>query len=155
MQRSRRTVLVALPALLAGCGRSLRPNSVPGGLFIENRRDSQVTITVQAAVLPPKETAIDETPSPTPETPGGDVVESPEVSGTYDVGGGEDKAVPDFFPRAGRWAVEAVLESEGTNTDFGRARIELHASIPGPTGADGISIEIDEDGLTAEASTVD
>ncbi|MFB6220152.1 MAG: hypothetical protein ABEH90_01820 [Halolamina sp.] len=151
MQRSRRTVLAAVPTLLAGCGRSFRQNSVPGGLFIENQRDQGVTVTVKAAPLPPMETPVDGTPSPTPETPADEVLESPTVSGTHEVAAGNDKGVPDFFPEAGRWAVEATVEDGGG----GRARIELHAAIPGPTGADTVHIQVTPEGVTAEASTVD
>lgn len=152
MQRSRRTVLAAVPTLVAGCGRSLRDNTVPGGLFIENRRSQTVTVTVQATELPPKQTAVEETASPTPETPRDDVFESTEVSGTYEVPARQDKAVPDFFPRAGRWGIEAVVEGDG---DIGRARIELYAAIPGPTGADTVEIRVGSEGLSAEASRTD
>lgn len=155
MQRSRRTVLAALPLVVAGCGRSLRENAVPGGLYLENRRGRPVTVRVEAAMLPTPETpeAGDEaTPSPTPETPEADVVADPSVSGTYEVDANAERAVPDFFPETGRWAVEAVVEGDG---DFGRARIELHAAIPGPTGADTVRLRIDGEGLTAEATTVD
>lgn len=155
MQRSRRTVLAALPLVLAGCGRSFRENSVPGGLYFQNRRRRTVTVSVDAALLPPRGTDAagrDGTPSPTPETPVADAVADPSVSGTYDVAGKEERAVPDFFPEAGRWAVEAVVEGNGA---LGRARIELHAAIPGPTGADTVRLRLDADGLTAEATTVD
>lgn len=154
MQRSRRTVLATLPLVLAGCGRSLRTNAVPGGLYIENRRQEAVTVSVEAALLPPSGTGdagTDGTPTETPETPVSAAVADPSVSGSYEVGATKDKAVPDFFPEAGRWVVEAVLEDDG---GLGRARIELHTAIPGPTGADTIRLRID-DGLTAKATTVD
>lgn len=155
MQRSRRTVLAALPVVLAGCGRSLRENAVPGGLYLENRRRRQVTVTVKAALLPAPETApgVDEaTPSPTPETPAADAVAEPTLTGTYEVGANGTHAVRDFFPEAGRWAIEAVVDGDG---DVGRARIELHAAVPGPTGADTVRLRIDGDGITATATTVD
>lgn len=155
MQRSRRTVLAALPLALAGCGRSLRENAVPGGLYLENQRQQAVTVSVEAALLPPQRgdaAGTEATPSPTPETPVADAVADPNVSGTYEVSATDNRGVPDFFPEPGRWVVEAVVE--GTD-DLGRARIELHAAIPGPTGADTVRLRIDGDGITAEATTVD
>lgn len=154
MQRSRRTVLAALPLVLAGCGRSFRENTVPGGLSIENRRRRAVTITVKAALIPSPETdaaGTAESATETPETPVEDAVADPSVTRTFDVGAAETRAVPDFFPEAGRWAVEAVVEGD----DLGRARIELYAAIPGPTGADTVRLHVDRDGVTAEATTVD
>lgn len=155
MKRSRRTVLAALPVVLAGCGRSLRENAVPGGLYLENRRRRPVTVAVNAALLPPPETAaaVDgATPSPTPETPAADAVAEPSLTGTYEVAANGTQAVQDFFPEAGHWAVEAVVEGDG---EVGRARIELHAAIPGPTGADTVRLRIDGNSLTAAATTVD
>jgi hypothetical protein len=155
MQRSRRTVLAALPVVLAGCGRSVRENAVPGGLYLENRRSQPVTVDVEAALLPTQETpaaGAEDTPSQTPETPEADAVAGPNVTGTYEVRANANRGVPDFFPEAGHWAVEAVVEGGG---DLGRTRIELHAAIPGPTGADTVRLRIDEQGITAEATTVD
>lgn len=153
MQRSRRTVLASLPVVLAGCGRSFRKNSVPGGLAIQNRRRRPVTVTVRAARLPPRGTAGDEGPTPTetPETPPAAAVEPPDLTGEYEVQPGEDRAVPNFFPDAGRWAVEAIVGDDGDN----RARIELYAAIPGPAGADTVRIRVTPDGVTARATTVD
>lgn len=155
MQRSRRTVLAALPLVLAGCGRSLRENAVPGGLYLENRRRRPVSVTVEAATLPPPETAAageETTPTATPETPEADAVADPSVTETFDVDANATRAVPDFFPDAGRWAVEAVVEGDG---EYGRARIELHAAIPGSAGADTVRLRVDDEGITAQATTVD
>jgi hypothetical protein len=155
MQRSRRTVLAALPLVLAGCGRSLRKNVVPGGLSLENRRQQAVTVTVEAALLPPQRTVGAEPeadPSPTPETPLAKDVADPTVSGTYELGAIDEHGVPDFFPEPGRWAVQALVEGDG---ELGRTRIKLHAAIPGPAGADTVRLLIDDGGLTAEATTLD
>jgi hypothetical protein len=157
MQRSRRTVLAALPVALAGCGRSFRRNSVPGGLSIQNELPRSVTVTVSAAQLPPTQTAASqETLSPRPETPIAEQVDPADVSGEYEVAANKQRAVPDFFPEPGRWAMEAVVD-DGTDGDggLGRARIELHAALPGPTGADSVEISITADGVTATASSVD
>ncbi len=151
MHRSRRTVLAALPTLLAGCGRSFRENTVPGGLVIENELEQTMTVTVRASLLQPPETAQGGTPVTTPETPPETVFESPDESGSFDVPASTENAIPDFFPSEGRWAVEAAIEDDG----FGRTRIELHAAIPGPTGADSVIVTVDEDGVAAEATTVD
>ena len=153
MQRSRRTVLASLPVVLAGCGRSFRQNSVPGGLYIENRRRRRVTVTVRAARLPPQETAIgtEATPTDTPDTPPAEAVADPTRTGEYEVGAGGERGVPDFFPRAGRWAVEAVVGDDSGN----RTRIELYTAIPGPTGADTVRIRVTPGDVTAQATTVD
>lgn len=152
MYRSRRTVLAALPTLLAGCSRSFRENKVPGGLLIDNGVEQDVTVTVRASLLLSPESPQAGTPESTPETPRKTEFEQPDESGTYDVPASTQKAVPDFFTREGRWAVEAAVEDDG---DFGRTRIELHAAIPGPTGADSVIISVDEDGVAAEATNVD
>ncbi|WP_054583487.1 hypothetical protein [Halolamina pelagica] len=52
MHRSRRAVLASIPVALAGCGRSFRENTVPGGLHLRNRRGEPVTVSIRAAVLP-------------------------------------------------------------------------------------------------------
>lgn len=153
MQRSRRTVLASLPVVLAGCGRSFRQNSVPGGLYIENRRRRRVTVAVRAARLPPQRTPTDgeATPTERPETPPGEAVEEPSLTEEYAVGAGQERAVPDFFPRAGNWAVEAVVGDDSGN----RTRIELYAALPGPAGADTVRIRVTPDDVTADATTVD
>lgn len=153
MQRSRRTVLASLPLALAGCTRTFRENTVPGGLYVENRRQQAVTVTVRAARLPPKETVADGEPTPTdtPETPPADAVGTPDQTGEYEVAAGSQRAVPDFFPTADRWAVEVVVGDDGGN----RTRIELYAAIPGPAGADTVRIRVKPDDVTAEATTVD
>ncbi|MEF8800961.1 MAG: hypothetical protein V5A38_13905 [Halolamina sp.] len=43
-------MLAALPLVLAGCGRSLRTNVVPGGLYLEDRRQQAVTVTVRLRI---------------------------------------------------------------------------------------------------------
>lgn len=151
MQRSRRTVLASLPIFLAGCGRSFRENAVPGGLFIENRRSGRVTVSVRAARLPPQETAASGEATPTPETPPATAVESADLTGEYAVGAGATRGVPDFFPEAGRWAVEVSVDEDSGN----RARIQLYEAIPGPSGADTIRILVRQDDVTARATTVD
>lgn len=153
MQWSRRTVLAAVPVVLAGCGRSFRANSVPGGLFIENERDRSVTVSVSAARLSPQERTVSggETPSPTPETPGASAVESPELTGEYTVAAGGTRGVPDFFPTAATWAVDIVVDADSG----GRARIQVYDAVPGPTGADTIRILVGPENVTARATTVD
>lgn len=153
MQRSRRTVLASLPVVLAGCGRSFRQNSVPGGLYLVNRRRRLVTVTVRAAKLPPKETAAgtEATPTETPGTPPAEAVNSPDVTGEHEVRPGTERGVPDFFPEAGRWAVEALVGDDSGN----RTRIELYTAIPGPTGADTVRIGVTPGDVTAQATTVD
>lgn len=159
MQRSRRAVLAAVPAVaLAGCGRSLRQNTVPGGLDIRNGRSESVTVAVRAAVLPPLETESGgiggNDPTDTPATPRDADLESPDATGEYAVDAGGNRRVPDFFPRAGRWGVEVVLNPD-SDAAADRTRIELHASLPGPTGADTLVVEVTNGGLRAEATTVD
>lgn len=151
MQRSRRTVLASLPVVLAGCSRRFRQNAVPGGLYIQNSRRRAVTVVVRAARRPPNRTAGDggQTPTETPETPA--AVESPDQTGEYEVGPGDERAVPNFFPEAGRWAVEAVVGDDSGN----RVRIELYAAIPGPTGADTVRIQVSENGVDVRATTRD
>ena len=157
MQRSRRTVLAALPVVLAGCGRSFRQNSVPGGLYIQNSRQRAVTVSVRAALLPPKETSVSRGPTeaatatPTPETPAAEAVETPTKTGEYEVGAGESHGVPEFFEEAGRWAIETTVGNDSGN----RTRVELYAAIPGPTGADTVHIRVRPGDVTAEATTVD
>ncbi|MFC6735281.1 hypothetical protein ACFQEQ_03405, partial [Halolamina salina] len=153
-------VLAAVPVALAGCGRSLRENTVPGGLHLRNRRTDPVTVSVRAALLPELEggdgggVGITESPTATPETPRDADLEEPDVTGEYRVQAESERMVPDFFPRAGRWAFEAVVESENGG-DGDRTRIVLHAALPGPTGADTIVVTVRQQRVTARATTVD
>lgn len=155
MQRSRRAVLAAVPVALAGCGRSFRDNPVPGGLYIRNRRGGPVTVSVRAALLPPLSSGGDgsgftESPTETPETPRDRDLDDPDVTGEYRVQPDEDRAVPDFFTDPGRWGFEAVVDDEGDRT-----RIQLHAALPGPAGADSIVVRIARDDVTVRATTID
>lgn len=158
MQRSRRAVLAAVPVALAGCGRSLRENTVPGGLHLRNNRSEPATVAVRAALLPTRSTATDgigdATATETPETPRDADLDPPDVTGEYTVEARGERAVPEFFGEPGRWAVEVVLVPESAGVSD-RTRIELYASLPGPTGADSVIVEIGENGISADATTVD
>lgn len=160
MQRSRRAVLAAVPVALAGCGRSFRENTVPGGLHVRNRRSEPVTVAVRAALLPELEggsgggVGITDSPTATPETPRDVDFEEPEAAGEYRLRAEGERMVPDFFPRAGRWAFEAVVDSEN-GSDGDRTRIVLHAALPGPTGADTMVVTVRQRRVTARATTVD
>lgn len=159
MQRSRRAVLAAVPVALAGCVRSFRDNAVPGGLHIRNRRGEAVTVSVRAALLPERATTgdgagITASPTATPATPRDRDLDDPDATGEYEVAPDEDRAVPEFFPEPGRWALEAVVES-GDGSEGDRTRIQLHASLPGPTGADEIVIRVTPNDVTARATQVD
>ncbi|NHX35477.1 MULTISPECIES: hypothetical protein [Halolamina] len=147
MHWSRRAVLASLPVALAGCGRSFRENTVPGGLHLRNRRAESVTVSVRAAVVPDHETG-DATASPA--TPKDRTLDDPEVTEEYRVQARGERAVADFFPSPGRWAFEAVVDADGD-----RSRIELHAALPGPTGADTMLVTVRERGVTARATTAD
>ena len=113
MQRSRRAVLAAVPVALAGCGRSLRDNTVPGGISIRNRRGEPVTVSVRAALLPELESGggggagITESPTATPETPRDGDLDALDADGEFRVPPEGERHVPDFFPEPGRWAFEA------------------------------------------------
>lgn len=156
MQPTRRSVLVGTGTLLAGCGRSLRENSVPGGLELTNRRKSPVTVEVRAsrrAGVPDGSIGSSQTSitsaTTTLETP--ESVESPDVAGEYEVPAGDQRAVPDFFPEPGRWVVEVVVADQTART-----RIELVASIPGPAGIDTVLVSAHPGGrVSAEATQVD
>ncbi|MBP1985748.1 hypothetical protein [Halolamina salifodinae] len=159
MQRSRRAVLAAIPVALAGCGRSLRENTVPGGLQLRNSRSESATVAVRAALLPPLPSATDDdigevTATATPATPRDADLDPPDATGEYTVEPGEERVVPDFFGEPGRWGVEVVLDPDAEAASD-RTRIDLYASLPGPTGADTVIVEITDDGITAEATTVD
>jgi len=158
MQRSRRAVLASIPVALAGCGRSFRDNTVPGGLYIRNQRAEAVTVAVRAALLPPLGggggAGVTESPTATPATPRDGALDDPGATGEYAVEPEEERAVPDFFPEPGRWAFEAVVSFEdGSEGD--RTRIQLHAAVPGPTGADTIVVRITDRGVAARATTID
>jgi len=147
MHRSRRAVLASIPIALAGCGRSFRENTVPGGLYLRNRRGEPVTVSVRATVLPePQPGAATASPS----TPDDRSLADPDVTGEFRVQPHSERAVGAFFPSAGRWAFEAVIDDDGD-----RSRIELHAALPGPTGADTMLVTVRERGVTARATTVD
>ena len=160
MQRSRRAVLAAVPVALAGCGRSLRENTVPGGLDVRNRRSEAVTVSVRAALLPELEendgggVGITESPTATPATPRDADLDDPAASGEYRVGPESERRVPDFFPRGGRWAFEAVVDAENAG-DGDRTRIVLHTALPGPAGADTMLVTVRQRRVTARATTVD
>jgi hypothetical protein len=159
MQPSRRAVLAAVPVALAGCGRSLRDNTVPGGLDIRNRRGEPVTVSVRAALLPEPESGgdgagITESPTATPETPRDADLEDPAASGEYRVPADGEHRVPDFFPRGGRWAFEAVVDAE-SGGDGDRTRIVLHAALPGPAGADTMLVTVRQRRVTVRATEID
>lgn len=159
MQRSRRAVLATIPVALAGCTRSFRENTVPGGLHLRNSRSESATVAVRAALLPPLPSETGDgigaaTATPIPATPRDADLEPPDVTDEFTVEAGRNRAVPDFFSEAGRWGVEAVLNPDAEAASD-RTRIQLYASLPGPTGADTVIVEITDDGITAEATTVD
>jgi hypothetical protein len=153
-------VLAAVPVALAGCGRSLRNNTVPGGLDIRNRRSEPVTVSVRAGLLPEPESGggggagITESPTETPETPRDDHLEDPEASGEFSVPADGERRVPDFFPRGGRWAFEAVVSAE-SGDDGDRTRIVLHAALPGPAGADTMLVTVRQRRVTVRATEID
>lgn len=156
MQPTRRAVLAAVPVALAGCGQSFRENPVPGGLQIRNRRRESVTVAVRAALLPDRgadDAAVTASPHETPSTPRDQSLEDPDATGGYTVAAEQNRAVSDFFPESGRWAFEAVVDAEDAEMD--RTRIQLHAALPGPTGADTVVVRVTGRGVTARATTVD
>ena len=160
MQRSRRAVLAAVPVALAGCGRSFRENTVPGGLHVRNRRSEPVTVVVRAARLPEIDgrdgggVGITESPTATPATPRDADLDDPDATGELRIRAEGERVAPEFFPRAGRWAFEAVVDSEN-GSDGDRTRIVLHAALPGPTGADTMLVTVRRRRVTARATTVD
>lgn len=147
MHRSRRAVLASIPVALAGCGRSFRENAVPGGLHLRNRRGEPVTVSIRAAVLPEPGAGA---ATASPGTPDDRSLADPDVTEEFRLRPRSERPVGAFFPSAGRWAFEAVVDDDGD-----RSRIELHAALPGPTGADTMLVTVRERGVTARATTVD
>lgn len=147
-RRLLRDASAAAMAGLAGCGRSFRRNSIPGGLDLRNTDDVAHELTVRATTVEELETpppSGDEEPKPRPIDP---VV----AEGTYDLAPSTQRAVPDFFPEAGNYLVEATLP-EGASA---RAKLRLYDSLPGPAGADTVIVRIGGDGsLSAMATQVD
>lgn len=131
---------------LAGCGRSVRRNSVPGGLELLNRRPDPVTVSVRATTVEEVETPSGDDAEPTPRA-----IDPVVLEGTYDVDPRTERAVPNFFPGGDAYLVEA---SEGGATD--RTALRLYDSVPGPAGADTVIVRLREGGeLTAMATKID
>jgi len=140
---SRRALLAALPAALAGCGARLRNNPVPGGLVVENATGAARTATVRATPLP----ASTETPTPREEPPG----RAPAAETEVTVGAGGRRSVPDFFPSGGTYRVDAVAGERGATLV-----VRMYPAAPGPAGVDTVFVEfVGEGAVRLSVSTVD
>lgn len=144
---SRRSLLATLSvAGLAGCGRRIRNNPVPGGLELRNRGEQPRTVGVAATAIPEPETTPERGETPTPEP-------APVASAEYDVAAGETRAVPDFFPDGGDYRVVATVAGTAATAEL---FVRLYDAIPGPAGVDTVFVTVTQDGgVELSASSVD
>ncbi|WP_435128120.1 hypothetical protein [Halobaculum sp. D14] len=150
MPSRRRVVRAAAAGLagVAGCGRSLRANDVPGGLKLVNRRTEQVSVVVRAALQPESTPA---SPTPTPEggpSPlSGDEV---TVSGRFVLPASSTRFSPGFFEHPGRYVVEVTWSGQRE-----REEIELYRTVGGGVGVDTVVVRVDDAGLSVSVTHVD
>ncbi|QLG26368.1 hypothetical protein HUG10_01890 [Halorarum halophilum] len=145
---SRRRVLrgaaAGVTATLAGCGRSLRANTAPGGLELVNDRATPASVVVRAALVPDATGTPDPASTPVP-------VEEAAVQGRFSVPGNATRYAPRFFPEPGRYVVEASADGARHRTS-----LELYRSLGGGgVGVDTAVIRLVPDGVRVDATGVD
>ena len=144
MQRRRLLGAVGAGTLtaLAGCGRVIRPNDVPGGIKFVNDRPGEEAVTLRAFRL------ANQTPEDTTPTP---VDREPIASGLFRVPGGSSVTNDSFFAEAGTYLVAA--SNRGATA---RARIKLFATLGGGVGSDTVIVRLPETGdLRVRVTDVD
>jgi len=144
-ERNRRELLgaaaVGSVAALAGCGRSLRANRVPGGIRFVNERPGPVRVRVRALLE-------GQTPGERAATPLGDTV---TVEGAFPIPGDATRVSRGFFPQRGSYVVEARAGDR-----VGTGRIRLYRTVGGGVGADTLTIRVTLDGeVEVSVSDVD
>lgn len=126
---------------LAGCGRSLRANRVPGGIRFVNERPEPVRVRVRALLE-------GETPGAGTATPLGDTV---TLQAAFPVPAETTRVSQNFFPQRGSYVVEARV---GDRVDTGRIR--LYRTVGGGLGADTLTVRVTLDGeVIVSVSDVD
>lgn len=127
--RSRRELLAAVGAAattaLAGCGRGVRANRVPGGLRFVNERRRPVRFVVRALLE-------GSTPGARQPTP---LSETVTVEGAFPVPAETTRISRGFFPQAGSYVLEARVRQETAT-----GRIRLYRTVGGGLGADTVTI---------------
>ena len=133
-----------MTATLAGCGRSLRANTVPGGLELVNDRATTASVVVRGSLVPDGEGTPDPASTPVP-------AEEVAVQGRFSVPGNATRFAPRFFPEPGRYVVEASTDGARNRTS-----LELHRALgAGGVGADTAVIRLVPDGIEVGATEVD
>ena len=127
-----RRVGAAAVAGVAGCGRAVRPNDVPGGVKFVNQRSNRQAVTLRAFRL------ADQTPDDTEPTP---VEREPAAAGQFRIPPETTATNDSFFPAAGTYLVAA--SNLGTTV---RERIKLFETIGGGLGADTVVVRLPEIG---------
>lgn len=135
VERGRRELLgavaVGTATALAGCGRSLRANRVPGGIRFVNERPSPVRIRVRALLE-------GTTPGERAATPLGDTA---TVTAAFPIPGETTRVSQGFFPQRGSYVVEARAGDR-----VGTGRIRLYRTVGGGLGADTVTVRVTLDG---------
>ncbi|MEZ3143611.1 hypothetical protein [Halobaculum sp. MBLA0143] len=133
-RRLLRAAGVTATAALAGCGRGVRANRVPGGLRFVNERPEPVRVVVRALLE-------GETPSERQPTPLSDTV---TVEGAFPVPAETTRTNRNFFPQPGSYVVEARVRRETAT-----GRIRLYETVGGGLGADTVTVRV---GTTGDVS---
>lgn len=144
-ERGRRELLgaaaVGVAASLAGCGRGLRGNRVPGGVRFVNERPGPVRIRVRALLE-------GQTPGQGTATPLGDTA---TVEAVFPVPGETTRVSQSFFPQPGSYVIEARAGDR-----VGTGRIKLYRTVGGGVGADTLTVRVTLDGeVVVSVSDVD
>ncbi|MEZ3115225.1 hypothetical protein RYH80_04730 [Halobaculum sp. MBLA0147] len=136
------TVAAGVTAGLAGCGRSLRSNRVPGGVRFVNGRATAVSVVVRALLQGEGGEG-----GPTP-TPLGDTA---TVEGRFTIPAQSTRVNGSFFPNPGTYAVEARVDGS-----VATGRITLYRTLGGGLGADTVTVRTPASGgVSVSVSDVD
>lgn len=150
MGRSRRATLRTIAVgtgALAGCGRTLRSNTAPGGLDIRNDRATRATVRVRAVRRRDEGLFTTATPRGTPTTVPDDAA---VYAGEYRIDADGRRIVTDFFAEGGRYFVDITDGSARAFTE-----IELFDTATG-AGADTVIVRLlAGGGIDLEVTEVD
>jgi hypothetical protein len=129
---------------LAGCGRAVRANQVPGALKFVNNRQSTETVVVRVLFKgEPKREGDDPTPTP--------IGDNETRAGKFRLPPQSTSYSQSFFQRPGDYVVEA---KNGDKVATGR--ISLYRTISGGLGADMVTITLPTVGdISLSVSDVD
>jgi hypothetical protein len=127
---------------LAGCGRAIRANSVPGGLKFVNERVTTERVVVRAVQ---EGGEVDEDATPTP------LGDTTTVEGQFTIPAESTRYAKGFFDNPGVYAVEVRNGGEVATT-----YIELYRTLGGGLGTDTVVVTLSFGGsIEVRATGVD